>query len=160
MYGTLEEILAQLRAGLEVLYGSRLVHLILYGSQARGEATAESDIDVLVVLQGSVEPGAEIARVGYLTASLSLQYKGIHVKREQLPSIAYFDPLRRRWGRRRQAVPGLSAWSWPPWWGAASNGAWEPRHAASFLAVFAWKRLWGAHAAPGDGAGPRGHASS
>ena len=34
----------------------------------------ESDIDVLVVLQGPVNPGAEIARAGSLTASLSLQY--------------------------------------------------------------------------------------
>jgi uncharacterized protein len=56
----------------DALYGPRLVHL-LYGSQARREATADSDIDVLVVLQGSVDPGAEIARVGELTASLSLQ---------------------------------------------------------------------------------------
>ena len=74
MNGTLREILSQLRAGLEALYGPRLLHLLLYGSQARGEATVESDIDVLVVLQGPVDPGAEIARAGLLTASLSLQY--------------------------------------------------------------------------------------
>jgi len=72
--GTLGESLTQLRPGLEALYGPRLAHLLLYGLQARGEATAESDIDALVVLQGSVDPGAEIARAGELTASLPLQH--------------------------------------------------------------------------------------
>lgn len=67
-------VLDQLRAGLEALYGPRLVHIILYGSQARGEALPNSDVDLLVVLQGSVDPGAEISRVGHLTASLSLQH--------------------------------------------------------------------------------------
>ena len=32
-------------------YGDRLADLILYGSEARGEATANSDIDLLVLLK-------------------------------------------------------------------------------------------------------------
>ena len=74
MRDILKTALAELRTGFEALYGPRLVHMILYGSQARGEATPDSDIDVLVVLQGPVDPGAEISHTGHLTASLSLQY--------------------------------------------------------------------------------------
>ena len=70
----LTAVLDQLRAGLEALYGPRLVHIILYGSQARDDALPDSDVDILVVLQGPVDPGAEISRTGHLTASLSLQY--------------------------------------------------------------------------------------
>ncbi|MCE2977505.1 MAG: nucleotidyltransferase domain-containing protein [Pseudanabaena sp. CoA8_M7] len=32
------------------LYGDRLFSLILFGSHAKGEATSESDIDVMAVL--------------------------------------------------------------------------------------------------------------
>jgi predicted nucleotidyltransferase len=70
----LETILHALRAAFEDIYGTHLVNLMLYGSQARHEGSDESDIDVLVVLSGAVNPGAEIARTGSVTASLSLQY--------------------------------------------------------------------------------------
>jgi predicted nucleotidyltransferase len=70
----LKPILAELRRELEALYGDRLVQLILYGSQARGDADPESDIDVLVVLKGPVDSSAEIERTGCFTASLSLKY--------------------------------------------------------------------------------------
>ena len=67
-------IMTHLRRGLEALYGSRLKKLILYGSQARGDAVSGSDIDVLVVLDGPVNPYDEITRTGEITAALSLQY--------------------------------------------------------------------------------------
>ena len=39
---------------LREIYGPRLKRLILFGSQARGEATPDSDVDVLVVLDGKI----------------------------------------------------------------------------------------------------------
>ena len=69
----LSAILRELRRRFEALYGERLVQMVLFGSRARGDAGPESDIDVLVVLRGPVDPGQEIARTGELTASFSLE---------------------------------------------------------------------------------------
>jgi predicted nucleotidyltransferase len=74
MNAKLHTILAELRCRFETLYGERLVRLILYGSQARGDAEPGSDIDVLVVLRGPVSSCEEIARTIADVADLSLQY--------------------------------------------------------------------------------------
>ena len=74
MHEQLQTILGELRSRLEALYDGQLIQLVLYGSQARGDATPDSDIDVLAVLGGPVDPGVEITRTGPLTASLSLQH--------------------------------------------------------------------------------------
>lgn len=47
---------------------------MLFGSYARGDAEPGSDIDVLVVLHGDVNPGEEIARTGEMVADISLRY--------------------------------------------------------------------------------------
>jgi predicted nucleotidyltransferase len=70
----LTAILAELRHQMVALYGDRLIRVILYGSQARGDAEPGSDIDVLIVLKGPVDPGDEIERVGGFTARPSLQH--------------------------------------------------------------------------------------
>jgi len=70
----ISRVLHELRAELESIYGPRLVNVILFGSQARGDAAPSSDIDVLVVLDGNVEPGKEIARTGRTVAALSLRF--------------------------------------------------------------------------------------
>ena len=74
MKPNIQNILAELRHHFEAIYGDRMVNMILFGSQARGEATAESDIDVMVVLKGPVKPGNEISRTGEISAEISLKY--------------------------------------------------------------------------------------
>ena len=70
-------ILAELRRRFERLYGERLVRLVLYGSQARGDAEPGSDIDVLVVLRDMATAGEEIDRTLDDVSELSLAYNAI-----------------------------------------------------------------------------------
>jgi predicted nucleotidyltransferase len=58
----LRETLHWATASLRKIYGTRLRRLILFGSQARGEATPESDVDLLVVLEGPVTSIEEAER--------------------------------------------------------------------------------------------------
>jgi len=69
----LRNLLTELRSRFGALYGPRLVRLVLFGSQARSDAEPGSDIDVLVVLEGPVRPGEEIARTGETASSMSLE---------------------------------------------------------------------------------------
>jgi len=69
----LQAILKELRTRFERLYGERLLNMVLYGSQARGDADAGSDIDVMVVLDGTVDPCLEIARTEVDVADVSLE---------------------------------------------------------------------------------------
>ncbi|MDB9527728.1 nucleotidyltransferase domain-containing protein [Oscillatoria sp. CS-180] len=71
---SLKFILTRLKQDLVALYGDRLRHLTLFGSQARCDAEPGSDIDVLVVLKPPVHPGEEIKRTGKIIADISLHH--------------------------------------------------------------------------------------
>jgi predicted nucleotidyltransferase len=67
-------ILAELRERLSEHYRERLVKLVLYGSQARGDAEEDSDIDVLVVLKGIVSDSEETRAMLDPIADICLKY--------------------------------------------------------------------------------------
>ena len=75
MTAPLQQVLAELKAELEKLYGERLVRVILYGSQARGDALPDSDIDILVILKAPVKESAEEERISYIASELSIRHR-------------------------------------------------------------------------------------
>ena len=58
-----DPILKRCKTLLASLYGERLKGLILYGSMAQGTERDDSDIDLLVLLDGAVDAGLEIRRM-------------------------------------------------------------------------------------------------
>lgn len=70
----LRKILAEYRQRLEEALGAELDLVILYGSQARGDAEAGSDIDVLCVMKHPFDYGELVRRTGAAAAEVSLKY--------------------------------------------------------------------------------------
>lgn len=70
----LSEILQLLRSGLAETLGTQLEAVYLYGSHARGEATAGSDIDVLIIIRDDFDYGEMLHRTINLVADLSLEH--------------------------------------------------------------------------------------
>jgi uncharacterized protein len=67
----LRPVLLELRARLARSFGERFCDMRLFGSYARGEATEESDVDVLVLIDALKQ--AEIAVVADATTRLALE---------------------------------------------------------------------------------------
>jgi uncharacterized protein len=70
----MEAILRALHREMAHVLGDRLEQILLFGSQARGEARPDSDIDILVVVRGEYDYADLIHRTSPIIAALSLRY--------------------------------------------------------------------------------------
>ncbi len=57
---TSPQVLEQIKSHLRAAFGERLQRIVLYGSEARGTAGPDSDIDVLVLLDGMDDFGSDL----------------------------------------------------------------------------------------------------
>lgn len=70
---SIQTLLDELRQNMQAHYGERLAELVVFGSQARGDAVPGSDVDVLVVLHEAQKP-ADRAFCRELAYTLLLRY--------------------------------------------------------------------------------------
>ena len=92
------DALVEMRARLELEWPGRVESVVLFGSWARGEATEESDVDLLVVLKDAssrerlraIEIAAEVAFEHYLVVDVmvlsSAQWAELHARERLIAS--------------------------------------------------------------------------
>lgn len=67
-------ITTEFKKQLSQIYQNRLSSVILFGSQARGDAEEFSDIDILVILKGNVDFFKELKNCSDIICELSLKF--------------------------------------------------------------------------------------
>lgn len=98
----LQTLSQEVKRALTELYGERLDRVILYGSYARGDFHAESDVDYLVVLRNEeVKHGTEIRFMGTHIGELSTDYdlfisvKPVSVQKYKFSQLPFYQNVRR-----------------------------------------------------------------
>ena len=83
-----DPVLVKFRAALNELYGDRIERVVLFGSQARGDARPDSDYDVAVFLKDLDDRWAELDRLADLRVSF-LDETGAFFDAKLYPATAY-----------------------------------------------------------------------
>lgn len=65
----------KLKDFLQELYQDNLDKVILFGSEARGEAEIDSDVDILIVLKNKFQYCSEVDRISEFISDLCLDYE-------------------------------------------------------------------------------------
>lgn len=76
-HSQLNEIITLLKKWFSQYYQEDLYKLILYGSQARGDAKEYSDIDILIVLKRAFNYRQELNNTSDFICDLSLEYNTV-----------------------------------------------------------------------------------
>lgn len=87
---TRDPVLRLVRAALDALYGERIERVVLFGSQARGDQTEESDYDIAVFVHGLTDRWAERRRLADLRTRM-LDEAGVFVDIKAFPAGSYID---------------------------------------------------------------------
>src|SRR5262245_8590952 len=102
MYSSGTGLLKDTSALLKNIYGKRLEKIILFGSYARNEQTADSDIDLLVVLKDSqLDVGKEIRFINrslfdiILNSQVSISVHPLTQKRFETEASFFLNRVRK-----------------------------------------------------------------
>lgn len=67
------ELLRRVKAALSEEFQDRFRGIVLFGSEARGDAADDSDVDLLVLLRGPVKVGDDLDRIIKATYPIQLE---------------------------------------------------------------------------------------